>query len=335
METRSPGIDESAVTKWVVREIDTADAPLGFDLITGGRSNLTYRVTDGGGRCWVLRRPPAGPVLPSAHDVTREARVLQVLQRTPVPVPTVVAVCADPAVTGAEFYVMDHVEGIVLDSEADAAQLSPTARRAAAGSLVDTLAAIHDVDCAPLEGLRRPGSYVERQLRRWMRQFERSSSRCVPVIGEVHKLLSARVPTERWTGLVHGDYRPGNAIFGGDGHVRAVLDWELCTVGDTLADIGWLTATWQVPDAVGWAPADDSGFGDAADLADRYAQRTGRDLSDLGFYQAFALWRLACIAEGVHSRYAAGSMGEQDVDLDQLARRPAALALAAREALRL
>ncbi|MEZ7238714.1 phosphotransferase family protein [Rhodococcus sp. GXMU-t2271] len=328
------GIDPARVTAWFVENLPAVAPPLHFELITGGRSNLTYRVRDDAGTRWVLRRPPTGTLLSSAHDVVREWRILDLLAGGPVPVPPVLGYCTDHAVTGADFYVMTHVDGIVLDDAETVAALPRQHRRAASHSIVDTLAKIHAVDTTtgPLAQMRRPGSYLERQLRRWSRQLADGGVGPGPV-WDVHDLLTRHLPAERWTGLVHGDFRPGNLLIGPDGEVRAVLDWELWTVGDVLADLGWLTATWASADVIGWAPDPADGFLDVDTIATRYADTTGRDLDDLRYHQAFALWKLAAIAEGVAARFRAGTMGGQDVDVDALARRPAQLAEMAREVL--
>lgn len=328
------GIDIGRVTGWFAEHVPAAAPPLRFELITGGRSNLTYRVHDASGARWVLRRPPTGHVLASAHDVVREFRILDLLAGGPVPVPPVLACCTDHAVTGADFYVMEHVDGIVPEDAATAAAIPRESRAAASRNIVDTLAAVHAVDTTvgPLAELRRPDGYLERQLRRWDRQLTAGGVGAGP-LREVHDLLTRRVPAERWTGITHGDFRPGNLLIGPDGTVRAVLDWELWTVGDVMADIGWLTAAWTSPEPFGWAPDPAEGYLDIDTVLSHYADATGRALEDLSYYQAFALWRLAAIAEGVAARFRAGVMGEQDIDVPELSERPARLAESARAVL--
>ncbi|NKY59103.1 phosphotransferase family protein [Nocardia flavorosea] len=329
------GIDIERVTAWFAEHIPGAAPPLRFDLITGGRSNLTYRVhDDGSGARWVLRRPPTGNVLASAHDVVREYRILDLLAGTPVPVPPVLGCCTDHAVTGADFYVMEYVDGIVPDDGESAAEIPRESRAAVSRSVIDTLAAVHAVDTSngPLAELRRPGSYLERQLRRWHRQLTVGGVGPGP-LWEVHDLLARQMPGERWTGITHGDFRPGNLLIGTDGNVRAVLDWELWTVGDVMADIGWLTTAWTSAEPFGWAPDPAEGYLDIDTVLSRYADATGRSLDDLPYYRAFALWRLAAIAEGVSARFRAGVMGEQDVDMTELSERPARLAESARAVL--
>ncbi|WP_063058280.1 phosphotransferase family protein [Nocardia sienata] len=328
------GIDIERVTAWFAAHIPAAVPPLRFDLITGGRSNLTYRVHDESGARWVLRRPPTGHVLASAHDVVREFRILDLLAGSPVPVPPVLGCCTDPAVTGADFYVMENVDGIVADDAETAAAIPRESRAAASRDIVDTLAAVHAVDTTtgPLAELRRRGSYLERQLRRWHRQLTAGGVGPGP-LWEVHDLLARRMPGERWTGIAHGDFRPGNLLIGTDGTVRAVLDWELWTVGDGMADLGWLAAAWTSAEPFGWAPDPADGYLDIDTVLSRYADTTGRALDDLSYYQAFALWRLAAIAEGVAARFRAGVMGEQDIDVTELSERPARLAESARAVL--
>lgn len=321
-----PGIDVTSLTAWFTEHVVDVKPPLRFDLIAGGRSNLTYRVRDDAGGDWVLRRPPTGQLLSSAHNVVREWQVLDAIADSPVPVPPVVGCCTEPAITGADFYVMRFVDGVVLDGPEAVAEIEPSARKFASIDVVDTLAAIHAVDTTTgrLAEYRRPGSYLERQLRRWHRQLEAGGVTSGPLL-DLHRELTLAMPAERWTGIAHGDYRPGNLIIGPDGRVRAVLDWELWTVGDVLADVGWLAA-WSESDVVGWVPDPADGFLDVDAICARYAETTGRDLSDLRYYHAFALWRLAAIAEGVYQRFRDGAMGEQDVDIAELAQRSGLLA---------
>ncbi|WP_280401554.1 phosphotransferase family protein [Nocardia carnea] len=328
------GIDIERVTGWFAANVPAAAPPLRFDLITGGRSNLTYRVHDRSGGRWVLRRPPTGHVLASAHDVVREFRILDLLAGGPVPVPPVLGCCTDHAVTGADFYVMEYVDGVVPDT-GTAAEIPRESRAAASCDIVDTLAAVHAVDTTtgPLAEQRRPGSYLERQLRRWHRQLTAGGVGPGP-LWEVHDRLTRRMPRERWTGITHGDFRPGNLLIGPDGTVRAVLDWELWTVGDVMADIGWLTASWTSAEPFGWAPDPAEGYLEVDAVLARYADTTGRALDDLPYYQAFALWRLAAIAEGVAARFRAGVMGEQDIDVTELSERPGRLAESANALLR-
>lgn len=329
------GLEQEAVEQWFGNAVPDACPPLSFELLAGGYPNLTYRVVDRRGRSWVLRRPPVGSLRPGAHSMEREWRILTALQTSAVPVPPTAAFCADPSVTGAEFYVMDHVEGVVVDSAERAAALPRDARRGLSEEVVATLAHLHEVDPG-LVGRRpdaRPESYVSRQLELWMGQVDGAGSPRTKEIAEVHSLLSERRPPEKWSGLTHGDFRLGNMLVTEAGKVEAVLDWELWTVGDPLADLGWLVAWWTLDGDGGWSPGRADGFRSTAELAADYQRLTGRDTSDVHYYIGFALWRLACITEGVYERYAAGMMGHPQTSLDALAARPRELAVAARAAL--
>lgn len=315
--TRAPeGIDADNVTRWLC-ERTAAVPPLTFGLIQGGHSNLTFTVTDAEGARWVLRRPPLGQVLATAHDMAREHRILAALGPTEVPVPPVVGLCEDPEVNGAPFYVMGFVDGTVVRDVAGAEALGPEVRRTAGLSLIDTLARIHavDVDAVGLGDLGRREGYIERQLKRWYGQFQQSKTREVPVVDEVYEHLLATVPEQGPATIVHGDYRLDNCMLGPDGGVVAVLDWEICTLGDPLADLGLLQVYWADPGEPTHsglpAPTSVEGFPAKAELLARYAERSGRDLSGIDFYVAFGYWKLACIIEGVYARYVGGAMGDR------------------------
>jgi aminoglycoside phosphotransferase (APT) family kinase protein len=313
------GIDAGGVTAWFEAHVPGVAPPLRFELIAGGRSNFTYSVSDTGGQRFVLRRPPLGPLLPSAHDMAREHRIITALAGSPVPVPPVVGLCADEAVTGAPFYVMRFVDGIILRDPAVVEPVPESVRWAASEALVDVLAELHavDPDDVRLGDLGRRDAYVERTLRRWRSQWEKSKTREIPLIEEVADRLGTDIPAAGPARIVHGDYRLDNTIVGPeDGRVRAVLDWELCTLGDPLADLGQLLMYWAEPDdefsALFWAPTRAQGFPARKDVAARYAARSGRDLSELDFYVALAYWKGACILEGVYARYASGVYGTAD-----------------------
>jgi aminoglycoside phosphotransferase (APT) family kinase protein len=315
-----PGIDLEPVTAWFRAHVAGVRPPLAVRQLPGGRSNLTYRVTDAAGNDWVLRRPPLRGVLPSAHDMAREHRVISALAGTPVPVPATFGLCQDPAVTGAPFYVMGYVEGIVPRDEATvAAGLDPPARAAAADSLVDALVALHDVDPdrVGLGDLGRRSGYLERQLARWQRQLEQSRTRPLPALDEVHRRLAANLPAQVGPArIVHGDFRLDNVVLSPAGRVLAVLDWELCTLGDPLADVGLLCVYWAEPGdetiPLRAAPTAMPGFPGRAAITQAYAARSGRDLAELDVYVAFASWKLAVILEGVVARHAGGAYGEGD-----------------------
>lgn len=313
------GIDVDAVTRWLAGHVEGLVPPVELELVSGGRSNLTYKVTDTAGAVRALRRPPTGGVLSTAHDMSREWAFISALAPTPVPVPEPLAYCADADVTGAPFYVMSYVPGLVLADEAAGGMLPREARRRAAEETIDTLAALHAIEPerAGLAGFARPGNYVERQLHRWHRQVHQSGAPDLALLDEVHSRLLAHVPAGP-DGVVHGDFRPGNIAFGADGRVHAVFDWELATLGDSLADLGWLLSSWAEPGdphpPTTPGPSLAPGFPGRAELARRYARRTGRDLSELPYYIAFSRWRSACIGAGVLARYLAGVMGDDGYD---------------------
>lgn len=326
------GIDREAVEQWFTTAVPNVSLPLSFSLLAGGRSNLTYRVADAQGRSWVLRRPPAGPLAPGAHSMEREWRILSALEASAVPVPPTTAFCADPEVTGAAFYVMDHVGGTVIDNAKNASLLSHSARHRLGSDIIATLSDLHNVDPG-IVGQRpvaRTRSYVGRQLDFWMRRITSSGAPRTPEILEVHELLCRAEPPQRWNTLTHGDFRLGNILVAPTGTIEAILDWELWTVGDPLADLGWLTAWWNIAEDDGWIPRRAASFPSVSELTSRYQQLTDRDTSDLPYYTSFALWRLACIAEGVYERYLSGVMGRPSVPLAVLAARPRELAAAAR-----
>ena len=302
------GIDEEKVTPWLLEHVGGLSDPLTYELIAGGRSNLTFRITDANGRKVVLRRPPLGHVLATAHDVLREHRILSGLQGTGVPVPPVLAACDDESVNGAAFYVMDLVEGIVITTGEQIAALTDDARQSLALDLADVLAALHavDLEATGLTTLAKHDGYVQRQIKRWTAQWEASKTRDLPAIDEVAALLGQDVPEQRRTAIAHGDYRVGNCITDPvAGKVAAVLDWELCTLGDPLADVGYVAMWW----------ADPPGMPPVEVFTSRYAERSGLPLDDLDFYVALSAFRLAVIGEGVYARYRAGVMGDEAVDL--------------------
>lgn len=318
------GIDDARVTAWLDANIDGIEGPYRFDLITGGRSNLTYRVTDGSGTTFVLRRPPTGNVLASAHDMVREHTIISAVGKTNVPVPRTMGVCTDVDVNDAPFYVMTLVDGVVLDSAERAAPLSTALRRSAGEHLIDVMADLHevDVDEVGLGNLAKRDGYVERQVRRWTTQWEKSKTRELGSIDEVGRRLAADLPVQVGVSIAHGDFRFGNCLVDmNTGRVTGVLDWELCTLGDPLADLGYLGVYWSDPGEDQSRPNDPTGiegFPTYNELLERYATRTGRDLSNIGYYVAFSSWRLAVISEGVYSRFLNGAMGDQAIDHETL-----------------
>ncbi len=324
-EVDPPGLQLAAVTAWLSERIDL-QPPVVASTVAGGRSNLTYVLEDAAGQRVVVRRPPLHGVLESAHDVAREHRILSALADTDVPVPGCLGLELDPELTGAPFYAMRYVDGVVArDTEAAATQLSAQARAASGAAMIDALVRIHavDIDAVGLGDLARREGYLERQLRRWSTQLQHGPARELPILDEVHRRLVADVPPQGPATLVHGDYRLDNVILDpGSGAVAAVLDWELTTLGDPLADLGLLLVYWvepgeqdlALPDPPTLAP----GFSSRQELIDRYAQRSGRDVSGVGYHVAFGYWKLACILEGVHRRYVAGAYGEGAVGFEQL-----------------
>lgn len=316
MSEASDGISHGPLEEWFRRRVPGIEPPLDYEKIHGGLSNLTFLVTDQAGSRWVLRRPPLGARLGSAHDMGREVKVVEGLASTPVPVPPVVGYCDDESVTGAPFYVMEFVEGPVLRSPVQAALFPATEQRRRIGlGLVETLARIHavDPDRAGLGDLGRREGYAERQLKRWAGQWEKSKTRDLPLIEQVHDRLAGMVPPQTTTTLVHGDFRLDNVIYSPVGEVAAVVDWELCTLGDPLADLGLLMVYWIDPGSQGvplLQPATtEPGFPAKEELAAHYAEVSGRDISGLDFFVALGYWKLAIILEGVLARFTAGQYG--------------------------
>jgi aminoglycoside phosphotransferase (APT) family kinase protein len=315
------GVDVEKVSAWLAEHVDGAVAPFEFALIAGGRSNLTFKVTDAAGVHFVLRRPPLGHVLATAHDMTREHRIIAAVGAgSSVPVAPALAVCTDESVNGTPFYVMGYVDGIVLDGPEKARLVPESLRPGLCDDLIDVLAALHavDPDEIGLGNLAKRDGYIERQLKRWSMQWANSKTREVPAIEEVERRLRANIPEQRGVSIAHGDYRFGNCLIDPTaGRIAAVLDWELCTLGDPLADVGYLGVYWTDAGAQTLRnndPSGEPGFVDYSDLLERYARITGRDLSAIDFYVAFSNWRLAVISEGVYARYIHGAMANDGFD---------------------
>ena len=311
--TESSGLDLTALAAYLGRTVPGAAAgPLAARLIAGGKSNLTYRATDGT-NVWAVRRPPLGHVLATAHDMAREYRIMSALAGTGFPVPRTVALCEDPEVIGAPFYLMDFVEGHVYRSAADTAQLGPERARRITANLIETLAELHSTDPEEL-GLAdfgRPEGYLERQVWRWKKQLDQSGERDLPGFAELYTRLSADVPAGGRAAIVHGDYRLDNTIVAEDDSIAAVVDWEMSTLGDPVADLGLMIVYWDdtpgMPrDAVASAVTPAHGFPSGAQVAEDYARRTGADLTDLPWCVALGCFKLAVIAEGIHFRYSQG-----------------------------
>jgi aminoglycoside phosphotransferase (APT) family kinase protein len=284
--------------------------PLQAEVIQGGRSNLTYRVTDGEGR-WVVRRPPLGHVLATAHDMAREYRVITALRGTDVPVPRTVLLCEDQDVIGAPFYVMEQVEGTPYRTAGELAALGPERTRALTLALPDTLVALHSVDpqSVGLGDFGRPEGFLERQLRRWGKQLEASRSRELAGIDELHDTLVQLIPESPQPAVVHGDFRLDNVLASADDRIAAVLDWEMSTLGDPLTDLGLLvmySEPLDIADAPISTTAEAPGHPRPEELIERYAAASGRDVSRINWYTAFAWFKLAVILEGIHYRYTLG-----------------------------
>ena len=338
-ETESPeGIDGERVGAWLEANVAGASGPFSYERIAGGRSNLTYRVTDSAGRVWALRRPPMGKALGSAHDMGREHRVVSALAPTPVPVAPIAGYCTDESVNEAPFYVMDFVAGPILRLRADADEFDEGERRAIGERVVDTLVEIHAQvpDEIGLGDLGKKEDYVARQLRRWGKQWEGSKTREIPLVERVHERLAERIPEQGPATLVHGDYRLDNMILTPGGEVAAVVDWELCTLGDPLADVGLLLVYWgEEGDTLLplFEPATmATGFPGREEVRARYAERSGRDLSEIDFFVALGYWKLAIILEGVYSRYAKGQYGKPEDGFEEFGKNVGRLAEAADEA---
>ncbi|MEM1231937.1 MAG: phosphotransferase family protein [Pseudomonadota bacterium] len=314
-----PGINAPAIEQWLAEHEIDALAPLEFELIAGGHSNLTYRFSDARGVDRVLRRPPLGEILESAHDMAREHRIISAVAQTDVPVAPALGLCSDSAVNGAPFYLMAYVPGLVLHDAAAAAPVSAAQRIALSERVIDVLVALHEVapESIGLGDLGRREAYLARQHKRWNRQWEASKTHPVPEMEAVSERLGRYMPEQVGASVVHGDYRLGNMLVA-DGDIRAVLDWELCTLGDPLADLGYLLNWWVQPedDDAEKHPTGAGGFLSREAMAQRYGERSGRDLSEINYYRAFSHWRLAAIGQGVYKRYLTGAMGDQhDVDL--------------------
>lgn len=300
--------------------------PLSRRLISGGRSNPTYELTDGQ-RSWILRRPPFGDVLQSAHDMMRESRVVSALRDSTVPVPVVVASCADTDVLGVPFYVMDKIDGITLRTHEDTARLSPAERARLATSMVDTMVALHEIDpdAVGLADFGRPEGYLDRQLRRWVRQWHTVKTRDGSDVDELASRLERALPELRFPGIVHGDFKVDNLMVDRNtpSKVLALLDWEMATLGDTLADLGQLICFWDEPGAlhnpITAGAMAHPGFPTADEVVQSYADRRGADVAEIEWYILFADLKLAVILEQIHARHMAGqTVGDGFDDIGEM-----------------
>jgi aminoglycoside phosphotransferase (APT) family kinase protein len=296
--------------------------PVEAEPVGEGHSNVTYLIRRGGER-FVLRRPPRPPLPPSAHDVLREARLLTALAGADVRTPPVLDACDDESVLGVPFYVMEYIEGAVITSEVPERLANPEERRRICFELVDALAEVHAVDwrACGLEGFGKPTGYLDRQLRRFNGLWDINKTRELPAVQEVGEWLAANQPESPPATIVHGDYRLGNTMFAHEAPARliAIFDWEMATIGDPLADIGYLTATWSQPEGGDREPTmfdmltvtHEEGFLGRDELVARYEEVTGRSMSDLRWYQALALWKAAVFMEGNYKRFTMGNSDDE------------------------
>ena len=315
-DTLPPLVDPVRLERWL-NDALPGSGEISVERHLAGHSNETFFVTRGNER-WVLRRPPRGAFLPSAHDVGREYRVLTGLARANVRAPKPLLMCEEESVIGAQFYLMERVDGIVIRDQLPQG-FDPNDHRAIGGELVDALVELHDVDpiACGLDALGKGSGYLERQLRRWYGQLELTlpHTRPVPVLHEVMKWLQESVPESGAVTIVHGDYKLDNAMFTVDTPTRlvAILDWEMCTLGDPLADLGWMVTCWREAgdDPNDWFArisrvTEASGFASRNDLIERYASHTGRDVTSLDWYRVLAIFKLAILLEGSFARHLAG-----------------------------
>jgi aminoglycoside phosphotransferase (APT) family kinase protein len=316
--------EQARVSEWLARQLPDVQAPVTLEPISLGRSNLTFLVTDAARRQFVLRRPPHGALQTSAHDVEREFKILSALTPTPVLVPAALAFCADASLLGAPFFVMEVAGGETVSDPNVAASLGADARHRLGLSAVDALWSLHTQDpgAVGLSDFVRPGSYVQRQLRRWGRQLSATRSVDTDPFWVIRDLLAQREPSAQRTALIHGDYKLGNLRADADGNVVSILDWELAAVGDPVADLGWLVASWAQPEDGGrWVvppPTLAGGFPTRAALVERYVAASNADVADIDFYVAFAHWRWSCINAGTITRFTEGQMADKTIDIQAL-----------------
>ena len=322
------GYNVSAVETWIAEHVADLTPPLTWTRLEGGHSNLTYQIEDTAGHQAVIRRPPQGELLPKAHDMSREWALISALGNTPVPVPKAMGFCEDPNVTGAWFYVMGLIDGHPLYNNEDTERWVPQSeRRKMAMSFMDVLAALHDVDPddVGLGELGKKDNYVGRQLKTWYRSWTSSieaASFDDPRAHELQQFFLDNMPDQGPARVVHGDYGLHNVLIGPDHTVAAVVDWEISTLGDPLADLAYALNPWPDPSddepVLPEAATAPPGFPTRTELADRYAQKTGRDLSKLDYYVGFNRWKTAAIVHGVYARYCEGKKSTEGIDLDEM-----------------
>jgi aminoglycoside phosphotransferase (APT) family kinase protein len=318
------GFDVGPVTAWLTERVPGLVAPLRWTKLVGGHSNFTYRVDDTAGRTFVVRRPPLGELLPTAHDMGREFTVISALWPTPVPVPEPLAYTDDRSVTGAQFYAMGWVEGRSLyTAEETAEHLTVEARGRTGPSFIDTLAALHslDPDEIGLGGLGKRSSYVGRQLHRWYESWTASKDREMPDVDRLYTFLVEHLPEQTKVSVVHGDYGLHNCRVASDGHIAAVVDWEISTLGDPMADLAYCINAWvESPEETSnreGAPTTLPGFCSRQVLIDRYSDATGIDLSQIDYYRCFNHWKSVCILQGVYARYQHGQKSTEGVGVEE------------------
>jgi aminoglycoside phosphotransferase (APT) family kinase protein len=346
MTTLPPLIDEDHLRQYLAQHFpwDEVSMPLEIERISGGHSNETFFIRRGGQE-WVLRRPPRGPLLPTAHDVLREYRVLKALNTTNVPTPQVLLACEDTSIIGAPFYLMERVPGLVIRQELPSYAGDIAGKRAICMALVDALVALHGADwrAIGLETFGKPEGYLERQVRRWTGQLEKSRQRPLPDLDAVTAWLTEHMPVSGPATIVHGDYRLDNVIFAEGGpQVLAIVDWEMATLGDPLADVGYLLSFWREPGdpepeftSEMWRAMEQPGFMTRDEITEYYAERSGRSMHDVSFYVALAIWKLAILLEGSYSRHRAGTTDDPffeslDKGVPALARRALAVCKSSR-----
>jgi aminoglycoside phosphotransferase (APT) family kinase protein len=325
------GLDVGSVNSWMVAHVPGCVGAVEFSLIAGGHSNLTYGAVDAAGHRYVIRRGPLGRSGGRAHDMSREYLVIDALAGTSVPVPKALALCDDEGVNGAPFYVMSRVEGAVIDNTEAADEHLPElpARRRAGEQIIDVLADLHlvNIDAVGLGGAAKRDKFLLRQIKRFGEMWQRNATRDLPAVDSLAQRLAGLAPPQRHTGIVHGDYRLGNVMLGPDGTLTAVLDWELWTLGDPLADLGFVLNNWYEPDDptplifIEMPPTVTGHFGSRSDVIERYAARTGFDVSAVEYYRGFQHWRMAVLAEGVKKRYETAQLVNASVDMAHLDRR--------------
>ncbi|GJM36947.1 MAG: acyl-CoA dehydrogenase [Acidimicrobiales bacterium] len=326
MDLTEPELDAAPLVAWLAERGIALTGETCVRRLVGGRSNLTFALRDATGFEVVVRRPPLGKLLATAHDTLREARIIDAVGAAGIPVPRVLATCDDPVRFDAPFAVFEMVDGVVV-RDIPSAVSAPAALSAHSGpALVDALAMLHGEQVAALglDDLERPGSYVERQLRRWSAQWQATRSEESPLLETTHRVLVDRAPRQQAAALVHGDPKLDNCIFSNEGELRALVDWELSTVGDPLADFALFLAYWAEPGddehALQSPPSVCDGFARRAELIERYAAQSALDLEALPYYLAFSYWKLACVVSGVHARLASGSLGAATENVTAYAR---------------